>query len=180
MFIATTRFNDQTFLENERWRTNHNWEGCIYGSPKKISDKVPPDCRILVIEMNNSKPEKIMGFGLILNHPRYDFKANIYSDTYYNRVIYRSDYRKDRSQIENTEILKFLEEILFRGKTHQKRARGITILPLQIKDGYFTLPEKITMPQIIKDLENKKTIQQIIKKYWTLRIQLTLFYKTLF
>ena len=39
MDIYVTRFNDLTYKENKNWLLNHNEEGCIYGSPVKISDK---------------------------------------------------------------------------------------------------------------------------------------------
>ena len=173
MIIAATRFNNQTFFENKRWRESHNWTGCIYGSPIKICKKVLPNARVVVIEMNNSKPEKIMGIGIILNCSRIDIKAKIYSDDYYNRYIYRSIYRKDCKQISQTNVIEYLEEILFRGKTHFKRARGITILPFEKKNGYFILPKKLTRRLIIQDLENKIPCARIIKKYSRIRIQLT-------
>ena len=173
MNIAATRFNNQTFLENKRWRETHQWKGCIYGSPKKITDNVPKDTIVTVIEINNSKPERIMGFGTILNHNIIGTKSMIYSDNYYNQYIYRSNFRIDRTNIKHRKALNYLEEILFRGKSHLKRARGITLLPFKIKNDYFILPMKLTRHLIIRELDRKIPIKTIIKKFTLLRVEIT-------
>ena len=33
--ILTTRFTNETYMENKRWREINNHEGCIYMSKKK-------------------------------------------------------------------------------------------------------------------------------------------------
>lgn len=180
MFIATTRFNNKTWGENKEWREKHKWNGCIYGTPLKISPKIPKDQKLLVIEMNNSKPEKIMGIGLILNHHRYDFRARIYNDPYYNRYFYRSYHRKDHSEIKNKKMLRFLEEILFRGKTHFKRARGITIIPIQWRDKKLFLPKKLIRRLVKKDIHNGMKDIEIIKKFRIIQLQLAHFCNHLF
>ena len=39
--IATTRFNNETFMENKRWReTNLGLGGCIYKVPIKIASSI--------------------------------------------------------------------------------------------------------------------------------------------
>ena len=76
VILACTRFNNKTWQEYQGWMTAHqeNYEQiyqrplkCIYGCPREISNKkIPPQAKILVIEMNNDE-NKIMGIGEIIN-----------------------------------------------------------------------------------------------------------------
>ena len=74
--LACTRFNNKTWQEYQDW-LNANQQTyehiykrplkCIYGAPREISHKkIPPQAKILVIEMNNDE-NKIMGIGEIMN-----------------------------------------------------------------------------------------------------------------
>ena len=74
--LACTRFNNKTWQEYQDW-LNANQQTyehiykrplkCIYGAPREISHKkIPPQAKILVIEMNNDE-NKIMGIGEIIN-----------------------------------------------------------------------------------------------------------------
>ena len=51
--IGTTRFNNATYEENQRYKREHNITGCIYG----LSKKMPIDVRrgeiVYVIEMKS-------------------------------------------------------------------------------------------------------------------------------
>jgi hypothetical protein len=74
--IACTRFNNKTWQEYQTWMTTYQQSyehiykrplKCIYGAPREISHKkIPPQAKILVIEMNNDE-NKIMGIGEIQN-----------------------------------------------------------------------------------------------------------------
>jgi hypothetical protein len=74
--IACTRFNNKTWQEYQTWLSayqqsyEHIYQRplkCIYGAPREISHKkIPPQAKILVIEMNNDE-NKIMGIGEIMN-----------------------------------------------------------------------------------------------------------------
>jgi hypothetical protein len=74
--LACTRFNNKTWQEYQDWlNTNQQtYEQiyqrplkCIYGTPREISNKkIPPQAKILVIEMNNDE-NRIMGIGEIIN-----------------------------------------------------------------------------------------------------------------
>lgn len=74
--LACTRFNNKTWQEYQDWlNTNQRtYEQiyqrplkCIYGTPREISHKkIPPQAKILVIEMNNDE-NRIMGIGEIIN-----------------------------------------------------------------------------------------------------------------
>lgn len=129
--IATSRFNNDTWQENCKYRAKINSpHGCIYGCPLKITPKVPLDSLLFVVEMNNST-NQIEGIGLIRNSVKCDKYYNIYSTHNYNRYVYKSEYRIHRDLIEkyNTDLVKCLEYILFREKTHMKRGSGLKIIP---------------------------------------------------
>ena len=49
--IVTTRFNNQTFEENDVWRRKNKWDGCIYGTPLQIRETFTVGCPLFVIEM---------------------------------------------------------------------------------------------------------------------------------
>jgi len=127
-YIATTRFTNYTYKENLDWRERFKWKGCVYGLNKKMPLTVPHLAMVYVIEMNNDR-NKIMGIGLVRNYINPKYKMCIYkSDTNYNRYIYNSAYRKDRSEL-NEKFLEALEIILFKGYGHYKRGQGITVIP---------------------------------------------------
>ena len=65
-YIGTTRFNQETWNSNEKWRETNKFNGCIYGCPNLIKTEIPIDSIIFVIEMNNDE-NMIMGIGLIKN-----------------------------------------------------------------------------------------------------------------
>jgi hypothetical protein len=89
--IACTRFNNKTWQEYQQWMTTHQQSyeqiyqrplKCIYGAPREISHKkIPPQAKILVIEMNNDE-NKIMGIGEIINETAselYRFPSGVVS-----------------------------------------------------------------------------------------------------
>lgn len=128
-YLATTRFNNEYFIENERWRERNGWKGCVYGTPRKIKEDVVPNSYIFVIEMNNDE-NKIMGVGLIKNTLSMPSKR-IYSAGNYNRYTYKGKRRLNRHEAEGDyeKVLCILEELLFKGSRHMKRGQGITIIP---------------------------------------------------
>jgi len=89
------------------------------------------------LEMNNSE-NKIMGIGLIVNYLRLDKNYNIYSDGNYNRYVYLSKYRIDRSELKENEesLIKYFEAITFYGSGHLKRGQGITLVPKKKIENY--------------------------------------------
>jgi hypothetical protein len=127
--ITTTRFNNNTYEENKRYRENDDLP-CIYGSSLKIKESIPYRENIYVIEMNNQE-NKIMGIGFIKNQLIDDKKYKIYSDKVYNRYVYKGTKHLNCDYLDNKdkEILEKLELLLFKGARHSKRAQGITILP---------------------------------------------------
>ena len=136
-YIITTRFTNQTWIENKKWRENNNWDGCIYGVPTKLPEysKIPKNALcIFVLEMNNDL-NRLEGIGIIMNKARRE-KIKIHSDNRFNKKIYRSYYRLNRDKI-NTKSINLLESILFNGKSHLKRGYGFTSIRInwKIKNG---------------------------------------------
>lgn len=137
MEIFVTRFNNKTFQENKNWLEKNNQIGCIYGSPTKITEKILPETYIIVLEMNNTK-NIIEGVGIIKNnlilHDKKKYK--IYEENNYNRFIYKSNFRIDKISF-NTyekEIIKNLENLLFKTHNHCKRGQGIQHIPKHIEN----------------------------------------------
>jgi hypothetical protein len=135
MEIFVTRFNNITIEENKNWLKKNNEIGCIYGSPIKISEKLLPESYIIVLEMNNSS-NKIEGIGIIKNklvlHDKKKYK--IYQENNYNRFIYKSNIRIDKTSFNNYEkpIINDLEKLLFKSHNHCKRGQGIQHIPKHI------------------------------------------------
>lgn len=139
--VLLSRFTNETYAENKRWKENNNVK-CIYGSTLPISENLPM-IDYFVIEMNIDT-NKIIGIGLIekLLAP----KVKIYSNPYFNRYIYKGKHYIPIETIENQEIITELEKMLFYGKTHLKRG-GTTLFPKK-------LLKKIYLEWLINLLKN--------------------------
>jgi hypothetical protein len=131
--IATTRFNNETYNQNKRWRKNNAFNGSIYGTPLMIKDNIPLNRNVFILEMHNDVNE-IKAIGFIKNKIIFDKKYKIYDWGNYNRYIYRGKYRIKKSNLLKDElfILKILEKLVFKGSRHLKRGQGITQMPLWI------------------------------------------------
>jgi hypothetical protein len=129
IYLATTRFNETTFQENQTYTSKNNINGVIYGSPLQINKKYPHGSKIYVIEMNNELNE-IIAISLIKNKLVYDKKHNIYKDYNFNRYIYKGNYRLERQLLMryNLMLVEILDMVLFKGKTHLKRIAGIAVI----------------------------------------------------
>ncbi len=128
MYIATTRFTDITYIENMLYKERKNIKGVIYPCPMKINPKLLLDVPIIVIEMNNSKNE-VCGVSLIRNKMVFNIR-NVYSHTTFNRYVYIGKYHINRDMLMriNENLVTMLDMILFKGKSHQKRLQGISLL----------------------------------------------------
>jgi hypothetical protein len=133
--LATTRFTNNTWNENKKWREKNNWKGCIYGSPLKIGEKISSESIIFVLEMNNDE-NKIKGIGLIKKTLFADKYYKIYSDGNYNRYVYKSLYRIDVDELDDYEksIIDIFNILLFKGLRNVKRYQGITAIPQWIEN----------------------------------------------
>jgi hypothetical protein len=129
-YLATTRFNTDTWRQNNEWRERKEWKGCVYGTPVRIADKYTPDAHMFVLEMHNDK-NKIQGIGLVKNKNHIGKYHKIYEDGNYNRYIYKSTKRIDRSELdrEQKKTIRILDILLFKGSRHLKRGHGILVVP---------------------------------------------------
>ena len=129
--ITTTRFNNDTINQNKSYTQRTNIKGCIYGTPIKMKSNIPLESNVYVIEMNNSI-NKIEGIGLIVNQHVLDKNYRIYDDMDYNRYIYKGNKHISVSKLTDEyekRVIHVLEQLLFKGERHCKRAQGITALP---------------------------------------------------
>ena len=126
--LASTRFNNTTFAENMAYRQTHKINA-IYGTMIKMHAKINIGSFVFIIEMNNDT-NMIEGISLVKNSLVLEKKHKIYDNDDYNRYIYRSDYWLSRQQIMDIDsnVIETFDKILFKGKTHMKRACGITVL----------------------------------------------------
>ena len=123
-FIGLSRFNNKTAEENKLWRISNNWKGCIYTPRKEISQKIPYNSLLVVIEMNN-EINKIIGFGLIKNYRHPKQRVKIYSGNWQSEgKAYQSDKRIDIEEIneEYKDVITSIEKRLFYGCNHYKRS----------------------------------------------------------
>lgn len=126
-YILTTRFNHDTWMENEIHRKNNSNIQCIYGSPQAIAPKIEIRAPVCVIEMNNST-NQVMGVGLIRNEPQPRYHHTPYTHGNYNRFVFIGIHRLDRNEL-SQDLLDVLDYILFKEKTHMKRGAGFTTVP---------------------------------------------------
>ena len=129
--VCVTRFNDETYNENENWKDKHNltFDKRFYNTSIKIKESIQPNHEIMVIEMNNSQNE-IIAFGLIKNICQ-QWRYNIYKCTNYNRFTYISSkflYKHEIPRDYDHEMNELTNEI-FKGKGHLKRGFGIQAVP---------------------------------------------------
>lgn len=126
--IASTRFNNATFAENMAYRQKKE-EIVLYGTSISTHKKYTVGSIFAVFEMNNEE-NRIEGIGLITNNIVFDKKHKIYSDSDYNRFIYRGKYWIGREQllVLDEDLVTIFDKILFKGKSHLKRQSGITVV----------------------------------------------------
>ena len=91
-----------------------------------MSPKIEPREVVCMVEMNNTQ-NKIMGVGLVRNNP-YLMKFRVYDAQGYNRYMFVGDYYVERDDLPAS-VIKALDIVLFKGKSHMKRSSGFTIVP---------------------------------------------------
>lgn len=130
-FIMTSRFNDETILENKTYRNRNPKIGCIYCTPQTISKKIPIDSILFILEMNNDK-NRIEGIGMVRNHPQVN-KYNVYDNGNYNRYNYVGKNRIDREDMneEENNIMTVFDILCFTGNKHMKRGQGLRSFPIE-------------------------------------------------
>lgn len=130
--IVTTRFNNSTWKENEQFREKNPNIGCIYAVPETVTQRIQIDNIMFVLEMNNDE-NKIMGVGMVKNHPHIG-KYRVYSNGNYNRYSYIGKYRIDRTEMTALEedVFKAFDIFCFKSPFHMKRGQGLRAFPLHI------------------------------------------------
>ena len=113
--LMATRFNNDTWQQNIRWREKNDYSGCLYNTPVHIKDNIPLEITIYVIEMNNDK-NKIMGIGKLKNYLVIDKKYKVYEERNYNRYTYKGKRRLSREDIPD-DLLEKLEKRVFTTNT---------------------------------------------------------------
>ena len=158
--LATTRFNDETWKQNQEFLQMAHQTGqisnriqCIYPSGIIISKSIPYQANVFILEMNNEQ-NKIMGIGLIKNTtPEYN-KYSVYSNSKYNQFSYQGGYRIDYQEFTEEEIpvINLLEKLCFKGHRHQKRLNGIKAFPNDILYDYLHHKEEEKRIDIMQEI----------------------------
>lgn len=157
--LATTRFTNETWEENCRFREKNLNVKCAYTSPIPLSQNILPESLVFVLEMNNDT-NRIMGIGLVKNRPVFE-KYVIYKVNNYNRFFYFGKWRigvEDMTRYEQ-EVLKIYEDMCFNGPRHMKRGHGITSFPMSLQ---YTCFPKIHLMEHIRHMFKKRMDQNKI------------------
>jgi hypothetical protein len=164
-FILTSRFNNNTWSENQQYRLKNQQIQCIYCSPDPITQNIPYDSVMFILEMNNDT-NKIMGIGLVKNHPILN-KYHVYSDGNYNRYVFVGKARISREDMSEDEerVMKIFDILCFTGNRHMKRGQGLKTFPL---DMLYKCNKKIDLVKFISEMfknrlqiNNETTIKNI-------------------
>jgi len=159
-FLVTSRFNTETYSENQEYRNKHSYDGCIYCSPEPVSKKIPIDSIMFVLEMNNDT-NKIIGVGMIRNHAICS-KYHVYENGNYNRYAYSGKYRIDRSEMAEEEevIMQAFDILFFTGNRHMKRGQGLKSFPVDI---LYKCSKVVDLVKFISEMFKKRiTSQKVI------------------
>lgn len=148
-FIMTSRFNNTTWYENENYRKNHPTIGCIYCSPDPISENIPEESILFVLEMNNDT-NQIMGIGMI--EKKLSRKQHyVYNENNYNRYIHVGKHRISRETMtfEEERIMKVFDILCFTGNRHLKRGQGLKLFPM---DMLYRMSYKLDLVNFIRTM----------------------------
>ena len=131
-YLMTSRFNDATWNENTQYRKQNPSVGCIYCCPDPIAKIIPVESIMFILEMNNDN-NKIMGIGMVRNHPIVQ-KYTVYSDGNYNRYVFIGKNYISRLEMtgEEERIMKLFDVLCFSGNKHMKRGQGLKSFPIDM------------------------------------------------
>lgn len=127
-WILTSRFSQETMTENRAYAATLN-VACVYSSPIPITEIVPANAVMFVIEMNNSI-NSVVAIGMVRNTGKYN-AHDIYVDTRYNVFTYIGRMRILREEMTEPEliIMRALDLLCMSGAYHLKRLAGISLFP---------------------------------------------------
>ena len=148
-FLLTSRFTNSTWSENEQYRKTHPKLGCIYCSPDPITQAIPQDSIMFILEMNNDT-NKIMGIGLVKNHAFIN-QYSVYQEGNYNRYVYTGKTRIDREEMtaQEEQIMKVFDILCFTGNQHMKRGQGLKSFPTEM---LYRCSKKIDLVKFISEM----------------------------
>ena len=92
-FIMTSRFNNSTWSENEQYRERLNHTGCIYCCPVAVTQRIPYESIMFVLEMNNDT-NKIVGIGMVKNRAIRE-KYKVYEDGNFCGIFFKEKAEVD-------------------------------------------------------------------------------------
>jgi len=148
-FLLTSRFNNNTWTENTAFRDNNPNFNCIYCSPDPISQNIPIDSVLFILEMNNDT-NQIMGVGMVRNHPVLN-KFFVYENGNYNRYVYAGKNRIDRTNMteEEEKVMMIFDILCFKGNRHMKRSHGLKSFPV---DMLYRCSKKLDLVKFIANM----------------------------
>lgn len=148
-FLLTSRFNNNTWNENEQYRNTNAAIGCIYCSPDQISCQIPIESILFILEMNNDT-NSIMGIGMVRNHAIVN-KHQVYSNGNYNRYVYVGKNRIDREDMTDDEetIMQVFDILCFKGNRHMKRGQGLKSFPV---DMLYRCSKRLDLIQFVSEM----------------------------
>jgi hypothetical protein len=148
-YLLTSRFNSATWSENQRFRQQHPNVGCVYCSPDGISQTIPQDSILFILEMDNDN-NKILGIGMVRNKPSIK-KHCVYENGNYNRNVYVGNMRIDRVDMTEEEdtIMRVFDILCFTGNRHMKRGQGLKSFPTDI---LYRCSKKIDLVSFVTDM----------------------------
>lgn len=155
-YLLTSRFTNKTWNENSIYRNNHSNVKCIYCSPDPISREIPNDSVLFILEMNNDT-NKIIGIGMVKNHPIIN-KFSVYSVGNYNRYSFVGKLRIDRENMTEDEerIMQVFDILCFTGNKHMKRGQGLKAFPV---DMLYRCSKKLDLVNFIREMFKKRLNQ---------------------
>lgn len=152
-FLLTSRFNNHTWSENAHFRQTHSQYGCVYCAPDPVSASIPVDAIMFILEMNNDM-NKIMGIGMVRNHPFIN-KWIVYDNQNYNRYMFSGKTRIDRSEMsaEEERIFTVFDILCFTGNKHMKRGQGLKAFPA---DMLYRCMSRLDLLEFIVDMFKRR------------------------
>lgn len=152
-YLLTSRFNSATWAENQRYRQQHPSIGCLYCCPDGVTQTIPFDSVLFILEMDNDN-NKILGIGMVRNKPSPK-KHYVYSNGNYNRYVYIGNVRIDRTEMSEEEdtIMRVFDILCFTGNRHMKRGQGLKSFPV---DMLYKCSKKIDLVAFIKDMFKRR------------------------
>ena len=154
-YLLTSRFTNVTWNENDNYRSTRQNMKCVYCSPGPISCTIPNDSIMFILEMNNDT-NKIIGVGMVRNHPILN-KYTVYSEGNYNRYVFIGKNRIDRSQMSDEEerIMKVFDILCFTGNKHMKRGQGLKLFPIEM---LYRCSERLDLVEFICEMFKTRII----------------------